>query len=281
MGNILKILVKLIISLGALYFVLRRVELPQIINLYRRSELVYLLLAIALFALSKIISAYRLNRLLSMTGINMSQKKNLQLYWLGMYYNIFLPGGLGGDGYKTYLLNQQFKKSVKTILAAILVDRANGMFVLLILSCFFFSVAVEPKWLSIILAGAIPLGYLIYYLIMKKFFPVFKGSIHAINVYSLLVQIAQVIMILILLNSWEIKEHLLIYTAIFLVSSVVAILPITIGGAGARELTFLFFSSYMTFELNAAVALSLMFYLITLLVSLGGIIFSLKKVRFE
>ncbi|MBS3770109.1 MAG: lysylphosphatidylglycerol synthase transmembrane domain-containing protein [Bacteroidales bacterium] len=281
MRNILKVLVKLIISLGALYFVLRQIELPQIINLYKRSDPVYLLLAIALFALSKIISAYRLNRLFSMTGIDLSQKKNLQLYWLGMYYNIFLPGGVGGDGYKTYLLNRQFKKPVKTILTAILVDRANGMFVLLILSCLFFSVTIEPKWLSITLAGMIPLGYLIYFLIMKRFFPVFKGFIHTINVYSLLVQVSQIVMIIMILHSWGIEDHLIIYTAIFLVSSVVAILPITIGGAGARELTFLFFSAYMTFDLNAAVALSLMFYLITLLVSLGGMIFSLKKVRFE
>jgi hypothetical protein len=277
----LKFLVKLIISLGALFFVLRQVELPHIINLYKKSDSFYLLGAIVLFVLSKIISAYRLNRLFFMTGINMSQKKNLQLYWLGMYYNIFLPGGVGGDGYKTYLLNRQFKKPVRTILAAILVDRASGMFVLFLLSCLFFSVTVEPPWLSLALAMSMPLGYLFYYLILKRFFPVFKGFIHKIHVYSFLVQISQIVMIIMILHSWEIEKHLITYTAIFLVSSAVAILPITVGGAGARELTFLFFSGYMTFELNAAIALSLMFYLITLFMSLGGMIFSLKTWYFD
>jgi len=32
-----------------------------------------------------------------------------------MFYNLFLPGGIGGDGYKIYLLNKLSNKSIKSL----------------------------------------------------------------------------------------------------------------------------------------------------------------------
>ena len=38
-------------------------------------------------------------------GVFISEKESLKLYYKGMFYNIMLPGGIGGDGYKGYYLH--------------------------------------------------------------------------------------------------------------------------------------------------------------------------------
>jgi glycosyltransferase 2 family protein len=49
---------------------------------------------------------------LKCTWVNIPEKHIIQLYLLGIYYNLFLPGGIGGDGYKIYLLKQKIKIKV-------------------------------------------------------------------------------------------------------------------------------------------------------------------------
>ena len=67
------------------------------------------------------------------------------------------------------------------------------------------------------------------------------------------------------------------YLVLFLISSVVAMLPITIGGLGARELTFWYGSQYLDIHAEKAVAIGFLFYLISTAVSFLGIVFSFNK----
>ena len=60
---------------------------------------------------------------------------------------------------------------------------------------------------------------------------------------------------------------------LFLISSIVAVLPITIGGVGVRELTFLYGFNYLGMSANSGVAFSFLFFIITMLSSLIGVLF--------
>jgi uncharacterized membrane protein YbhN (UPF0104 family) len=73
------------------------------------------------------------------------------------------------------------------------------------------------------------------------------------------------------------QDHILPYLFLFLISSIVATLPITIGGIGSREITFLFGAEIMHLDIHQSIALSLLFYVITAVVSLFGIYFSLNE----
>jgi glycosyltransferase 2 family protein len=61
------------------------------------------------------------------------------------------------------------------------------------------------------------------------------------------------------------------------------VLPLTIGGLGIRELVFMEGASYFSLEIESSVVISLLFYLITLVVSAAGVWFifndPLKKER--
>lgn len=66
------------------------------------------------------------------------------------------------------------------------------------------------------------------------------------------------------------------YVFIFLISSVVSVLPLTIGGLGIREVVFLEGSKLFGLLQETSVVISLLFYLITLLTSAIGLIYVFK-----
>ena len=68
---------------------------------------------------------------------------------------------------------------------------------------------------------------------------VMKEVIFETSLMSFLVQISQLISVFFILKALGVDELLFRYLFIFLISSIVAMLPISIGGMGLRELTFL------------------------------------------
>src|SRR5690606_5263226 len=89
--------------------------------------------------------------------------------------------------------------------------------------------------------------------------------------YSFFVQITQLVCAYFILHALGIHTQIMAYQFVFLLSSVVAVLPLTIGGVGARELVFIFSHDYIGIDKNTAVAFSLLFFLITALTSLTGV----------
>jgi len=288
--RLLKTLLKFAVTAAALYFVIRKIEISEVIALYRQSNLLYILLALVFFVLSKLVSACRLNIYFRAIGIHLKEITNIRLYLLGMFYNLFLPGGIGGDGYKVYLLQKQYQTGTKKILGAVLTDRISGMVALVVLAlagiaCFSPEVfsrwsLVFSRWSLVAIAIVfIAVTFLGYYFFIKLIYPYFLRINLATLGYGFIVQLLQVVCAWFLLLALGETENHLSYLVIFLVSSAVAVLPISIGGVGVRELTFLYGSQLLNVDINVAVGISFLFYLVTAVVSLGGVWFVVKPVR--
>jgi uncharacterized membrane protein YbhN (UPF0104 family) len=254
--------------------VFRKIDLKELAQVLLHANIPLIALAVLAFILSKIVSSFRLNRFLKDEKIELTEKFNLKLYWLGMYYNLFLPGGIGGDGYKVYLINRLTGVKVKYVLRAILMDRVSG---LLALVCLNIGLAYSLPVISdfrLYIWILIPLAIAAFYLVTYYFFPVYIRSFVRTNVQAFIVQILQVVSAFLILRSIGINELYGQYMFVFLFSSVVATIPFTIGGVGARELTFLLGSGYLGLHTEASLGLSLTFFLVTAIVSLFGIYFS-------
>lgn len=274
--NQLKIGLKLLLTGLALYLVFRKIDTEQLFQLATSINWLWLIPAVVLFILSKVATAIRLNRYFENIGIHLSEGQNWRLYLIGMFYNLFLPGGIGGDGYKVYLLNKQFKTPVKKLLQAALLDRLGGLIaIVFLLFGLFLMVEVEldffesSVWNGLMMAGlilAIPAFWLVQKFLFKDFLPSFWSG----NSWSFAGQIAQLVCACFILMALGIKENILAYQLVFLLSSIVAVLPLTIGGVGARELVFVYAHTYAGIEETAAVAFSLIFFLISAGVSLVG-----------
>jgi len=273
----LKFLLKLSITILALAFVIYKVDFTKVIKIISESNWWFLIPAIAFFVFSKIIASVRLNRYFRNIEIHLSNKKNIKLYWLGMFYNLFLPGGIGGDGYKIFILNKSYKVGAKKIFQSVLLDRLSGLAALVILAVILTVFLPLSNWLILLLYLCIPLILAIFYIIIKNFFNIFVSSYQLTTFLSLVVQISQVLSVLFIFKALRIESSVEIYLFVFLLSSVVATIPFTVGGVGARELTFLYAATWFNIETEPAISLSFIFFIITALTSLFGIRYSLER----
>jgi len=283
-GNLRKkgvALLKIIFSGLLLYLVFSRIPFSEVWGIIKASNPVYLLIALLLFVFSKVIAAYRLKLYFYQIGLPLTAGSNLRLYLQGMFYNLFLPGGIGGDAYKGYVLHRIFDTPGKKLASVLLLDRISGLFLLYCYSGLLLlwkplpcCVSLTP-WIALLLA--VSLG--IYWLVHKKVFgylqPVFWNSLG----YSAGVQLAQLIAVYFILRSMGFTENLLEYLLVFLLSSIVAVLPITIGGIGSRELVFFYGAQWLGLDQGISIGASMAFFLITAVVSLFGLVYHFRQPR--
>lgn len=274
--NQLKTALKILLTGGALYLVFQKIDTAQLLQLSKNLSWPWLLPAIVLFVGSKVATAIRLNHYFANIQLVLSTWENWRLYLIGMFYNLFLPGGIGGDGYKVYLLNKAFKTPVKQLLKASLLDRLGGLVAIAALLLGLLGLIEIPwqgfeTWTSKILLFVAALGVLpAFWLLQKVLFPNFLPSFWKGIIWSLVGQLAQMASVFCLLLALGVQDKFLAYQAVFLLSSIVAVLPLTIGGVGARELVVVYAHSYAGIQETEAVAFSLLFFLISAAVSLSG-----------
>ena len=274
--NQLKTALKILLTGGALVLVFQKIDTAQLLQLSKNLSWPWLFPAIVLFVGSKVATAIRLNHYFANIPLLLSAWENWRLYLIGMFYNLFLPGGIGGDGYKVYLLNKEFKTPVKELLKASLLDRLGGLVAIVALLLALLGLIELPlqgfaTWTSKALLLAAALGMVpAFWLLQKVLFPNFLPSFWQGIIWSLVGQLAQMASVFCLLLALGVQDNFLAYQAVFLLSSIVAVLPLTIGGVGARELVVVYAHSYAGIQETEAVAFSLLFFLISAAVSLSG-----------
>lgn len=274
-----KLALQLLVSGALVVFVLRQIDIEQVRALHLRPEgLPWLLGAFVLFNLSKIASALRLNVYQRHVGIILAEGENLKLYYAGMFLNQFLPGGIGGDGYKILVLHRRLAAPVKTLIGITLADRVSGLTILLLLLCGLTPMLPLPwplgaAWaLSLSGAAALVLAFILGHRLLLKVKS--NARMASLFAYGMAVQLSQLVCMAMLL-AWlhAPAQDGLAYLAVFLVSSVAAVVPLSFGGLGAREITFFYCLSLMNLEPTHGVLASSAFFLVTLISSLLGAFF--------
>ncbi len=272
-----KLILKLLISAVIIFLVLRGIDERLFIEVMRKANWWWILWALVWFVLSKVISAFRFNTILKAEDVYLSNRNNLRLYWLGMYYNLLLPGGISGDGYKIKVLMEWFEKPFKRIFAVTLMDRLSGLIALGQISALLIFWVSDSRsfWVLALLALILScvLGWFLFKWAGGQLYTVWLRT----SLQSLGVQGSQAIATLGLVFALGHGQHWAEYIILFLVSSVMAMIPITIGGAGARELTFFYGSQFLDIQAEKAVAIAFLFYLISSMVSFYGFVYSFNK----
>jgi glycosyltransferase 2 family protein len=273
----IKLLLKLIITGVALGFVFMHIPLRDLIAILSHTNILWLTAALLLFACSKYISAARFHDIFLNAGFEISRGYNFKLYLLGMLYNFILPSGVGGDAYKVIKIERDFGYKTQKIAVLIFFDRISGLVALgniaaIMLTLFLFQDYFISISMVLLLANA---GY---YIMLSKLVPLKIFSVKT-EVLSWVVQLLQSFCAYCIIQSLSIEQHVWIYILIFLISSIVAVIPLTIGGLGAREYTYMVASNYFMIQSDKAVCIGLLFYLITLLISSSGIYFVFKPIN--
>ena len=301
----IKLVAKIVLSAAALYYVFSKIDLGQTIDAITGINMWFLLLSVLVYALSQVISAFRLNAFYKYVPVSIRSITNIKLYWLGMFYNLFLPGGVGGDGYKVFLINKYHNTSVKRLIGTVFADRLSGLAVILVYLCalvwfidYDLTKVETPeggiKMVHDMLGWINPyLNYFVifipfiaggYYLYLRIFSRHLTGATWRVFLLSIVIQGLQMISAIIILKSMgtELAGRQDDYLFLFLLSSIMSAIPISLGGLGLREVTFMFGSQYLGLNQDHAVALSILFYTISLFVSVFGGYYAYKpKLIFE
>ena len=276
-------ILKIIFSLVLLYFIFTKIQLSDVLAIIKRTHPAYLFVAVVFFVFSKVIASFRLNLYFHQLSIFLTQKSNLKLYLLGMFYNLFLPGGIGGDAYKGFLIKKKFGIPTKKVISVLVLDRLSGLLLLFIYACIlalFLKNEVLNRF-EVLLGFGIVLSVFIFWFLNRRFFAYVLSIFWKSLGYSALVQLAQLISILFILKALNIEAHTIAYLFIFLISSIVSVVPLTLGGIGSREVTFFYGALWLGLDENTSVSISMIFFLITAIVSLLGIIYHFKKINLE
>src|SRR6185436_4065681 len=126
------LLLKIVFSVGILVYIFTRVvDLGDLWVNLRDASVSFLVAAVAVYFVVQTLSAYRWYLLLKPLDIDIGFPKILSLYYLGMYFNFFLPSAIGGDVFKVYYLNKETGR-LSASTASVFIDRDIGMGGLLI-----------------------------------------------------------------------------------------------------------------------------------------------------
>src|SRR5882672_4311456 len=135
MKKILVTLFQLSVTIAVLYWVYhdpnRRAQMVEAI---RNAEYRWVGMGILAYIVVEIAAAFRWHVLLKVQKIHLSLPRLSALFFIGMFYNQFLPGGTGGDIMKSYLLWKETPTKKPGGLLAVLFDRMIGLIALIIIT---------------------------------------------------------------------------------------------------------------------------------------------------
>ena len=272
-------LFKLIITVLAIYIVINNIDLTELWENIKKLNLFYLFFAFIAFICSKIIEALRINNYYRAIQVYLKEIENIKLYMLGLFYNLFLPGGISGDGYKVYWIKKYKSGKLQHIIWATLINRLNGFLGILILivgTVYLSSVNYPYKPFTGLL---IPVMYGGFYLAVRLFFSRYASIIWKTTIQSVIIQVLQLLAVHFIIINFAGIANYFDYYFIFLASSIAFVIPVTLGGFGSREVVFVYAADYMPIDAGTAVAMSLIIYFIRTIVSFMGVYYLIYPER--
>jgi len=271
--------VKIIITAGALYWVSTNINFRELKELLERCNPIYLFVALISYACSQVMASSRLRSFLTVIGLHVSERYNLRLYQVGLLYNFFLPGGIGGDGYKIFFLKKRYAVRGRQVLTAVFFDRLSGLWALSVIICCLVIFMPRFRIPNVLTVSVLVSGTAAYLYVLRRFFRDFFAKFIVTHAKALAVQSLQTLAAIMILYALNHDGKFSPYLLIFLSTSLVAIIPSMLGGLGLRESLMSFGAAYFGLDVRLAILLSLIFYLISLLVASSGAYYILRPKR--
>jgi len=305
---IIILLVKLLVSGGLLVYFISRVHPERFLETFATANYWWIALALVIYLCTQAISAVRWATLGRPLGIETQFIDLLKYYLIGMFFNLFAPGTVGGDVSRVvYLARDQEShakgRAVTTTHAAmsVLMDRAIGMIVLVWLGAagllLFPEYAVPPTVRSITLmlaagfVGAVLLLPLLRGVLPEDGHPMvvkIRLALHsyrtqwralaAATALSLVAHLIQAWMHLVMGRALGLEVPLSFCIIVYPLVGTFAAIPVSLNGLGLREGGYIYLLAVIGISSENGIAFGLLLFLIVALDSLlGGVLFLLQK----
>ncbi len=303
-----KVWLRIVISTALMIFLLKKLSISDLVELILTIDTRIFAAGIICFFLSNLLGSIQWHQLLGASGIRLSFGQTFRYYFIGLFFNNFLPASIGGDAVKVYDVTKA-GSSVYQVIAVTLLDRLLGIFslCLLALGATFYLMrtdAVGPFGMYILIFIACMTPALGFYFfkplgkLLRKLVTFIRPLSIDERMSSILdylgefkgrkVLIARLLGLSLFIQALRVLTHVLIGIALGIAIDIntlcqffvyvpllglAIILPISIAGLGVREsLGILLFANAGITETDAF-AMEFLTYPVSVLVSLVGFLF--------
>jgi hypothetical protein len=291
---------RLLVSLGLMALVFYKLDLSEFVGLMRGARLLYITAAVALIIGDLVLGAYRWQRLLRALGISVPLSTLTASYFVGLFFNNFLPTSMGGDVVRIYDV-ARYSRQPSASAASVVAERAlsalaQGLIALLGLALGY---EVTKRFAGEIAAIFAVLCLVLVALLLGDHWgrkiSLLRGRVmEALGSISFCLRDKSLALWVVFVSLFFHAVIVLINYAIFLALGAdvslaycflvipiilfITLLPVSINGLGIREWAYIYFFGRLGLSMAEAVAASLLFFILLILVSLiGGVIFALRR----
>jgi len=117
---------------------------PRLIQIFSSINLLVLAATLSMFTVGHVIVGLRWWLLLRAQAITIRPGAAVRLYFLGWFYNNFMPSSVGGDLIRAWYVTRHTDKKLEAALS-VFVDRAIGLLTTLIIAGFFYTVFIRGE----------------------------------------------------------------------------------------------------------------------------------------
>ena len=145
-----KTILKILVSAVLFVLIFRKINMGSFVETFKSINFWYIPLILPLFFLNYLISSVRWKSLLIFENTKeVSVKYLTSLYFIGSFFNNFMPTSIGGDVYKIYRLGKKINSNTNAFTATFM-ERFTGMIALVLIS-YLGLVKTFDFWLNIVL----------------------------------------------------------------------------------------------------------------------------------
>jgi len=306
-----KVLTKATITLALLFFLAYKMDLGELVAILLSANPILILLATLVHVLSVLLSVFRWRTILVNFDIHIDFAPLAKITFIGFFFNLFLPSGIGGDFFRAYYLSKRKDRGMSTTLTTTVLERSAGLCALLVIGTLFASlenISVEGipllyvflVFITLYLLGNLMLFHSwmhrkISFFLRKRHLQQIEAKMELVYgglsrllgnrssmimafLLSLLIQLLAVVIVWIAALAIDIHAPFGIFLIFVPLINLSIMVPLTINGIGLRESLFYLLFSQIGFPVEMAVSLSLVTFSVYLLTAIpGSILYSLYK----
>jgi len=295
MKKIITTLLKAGVSIAILVYLFRKIDFAEVWQLFKHVHVGYLIAALGLYLLGQVFCAYRWKLVAALMGFHNSFSEFFTYYFIGMFFNLFLPTAIGGDVGKCYYLAKGNKKVLRAVVS-VLADRGSGLIVLVMIAGISLTMVNGVTLPSSLPAGILMGNTLVFIglivpIFAGKYLSGFSEKISLLLTYwKKPVPLIKAIGISFIFHALIIIIHILIGMSLemtipwkfylFVVPLVVTVsmLPVSLSGIGLREGAYVFFLAFVNVPKTEALTFAFGWFTILVMSSLtGGIVFAIHS----
>lgn len=315
MKNVLLVVLKLCVSAGLLSLLLSRTGGDEILATIRTVDLFAFAAAVVCYIVSCVLSTLRWQMLIPQ---RLPARKLYSYYMIGVFFNNYLPGLIGGDAVKAYYLSGDLKANGASedtppeptielthhdahrsvAFASVFMDRYLGFFSLIALGLAAYPFGSrwpshpEIVWIlpAFFCAGIVISAVLAwipirrgprFVITLSEYFGLYRSNAPLLGktfLYSIVIQMLNFWAVYLLAQGLALQLDFITIVMNLPVIILITLLPISISGIGVRESAFIWLFGFAGVAAEKAMALSLLWFLSMVAAGIWGL-FEYLRVR--